>query len=176
MLQLRAQPHAELAKTPNQNNCTKGQFCPGLNIRQLFIKGLAWLSGKTQLTSAGRVLSFPVRGSLSVSWSSSRGNAGIATTRSCLQCTRKQKQHRRHFTRSVNQQNDTRGLTVTHTPPPAPAEWLEVDLCKAICTAWTARAQGNSPEPPARASGEAYNPVLCFYPRSSLSCSTPAGN
>lgn len=37
---------------------------------------------KTQLTSAGKVRSFPVLGSLSVSWSSSRGSAGILTTRS----------------------------------------------------------------------------------------------
>lgn len=133
-----------LQKPPKQNDCINGWFCPGLNIRQLFIKGPAWLSGKTQLTSAGRVLSFPVRGSLSVSWSSSRGNAGIARTCSCLQRTGKQKQHRRHFTRSVNQQHDTRGLIATPLPPP---EWLEVDLCKVICTPRLLELEGTVQSP-----------------------------
>lgn len=38
--------------------------------------------------SAGKVLSFPVLGSLSVSWSSSRGNAGILVACSCPQQTK----------------------------------------------------------------------------------------
>lgn len=77
------------------------------------VKVLFSLHEKIQLTSAGKVLSFPVLGSFSVSWISSSGSAGIVMTCGCRQQAEKQKQHRMCFTRSVNQKHNKTGDSLT---------------------------------------------------------------
>lgn len=117
----------------------------------------AFISG----CSAGKVLIFPVLGSLSVSWSSSRGSAGIVMTWSCLQQTENQRQHRVYFTRSVKQKHNKRGDTHSLPAPRRACKWIST---KQFIHHPNAKPRGNSQEPPARASEPPCNAVLYFQP------------
>lgn len=121
------------------------------------MKGLVRLSEKTQLTSAGKVRSFPVLGSLSVSWSSSRGNAGILTTRSS--CSKQQNKS----TGCVLQGQSTKSLTkeITALPKHTFRVWKYIYTDQFIHHP-NAKPPGNTREPPAHGSEETWKAVLDF--------------
>lgn len=122
------------------------------------MKGLVCLSGKTQLTSAGKVRSFPVLGSLSVSWSSSRGSAGILTTRSS--CSKLQNKS----TGCVLQGQSTKSTTkeIAAFPKHTFSGWKYI-YAEQFIHHPNAKPSGNTREPPSRGLEETWKVVLNFH-------------